>query len=82
MCQCEFYNTVRNTTGHRTRRSCPKGGSVAKKTHELITVVYYESIKREVKTKHIYECLCYERPKHKDEESTRLVYTGVYDKTN
>jgi hypothetical protein len=45
-------------------------------------VVYYESIKRELKTKPIYECRCDERPKHKDEESTRLGCTGVHDKTN
>ena len=45
-------------------------------------VVYYESIKRELKTKPIYECLCDERPKHKAEESTRLSCTGVHDKTN
>ena len=46
------------------------------------SVVYYESIKRELKTKPIYECRCDERPKHKAEESTRLAYTGVHDKTN
>ena len=35
-------------------------------------VVYYESIKREVKTKLIYECRYDERLKTKAEESTRL----------
>ena len=45
-------------------------------------VVYYESIKRELKTKTIHECRCDERPKHKAEESTRLGCTGVNDKTN
>ncbi len=39
-------------------------------------VVYYESLKRELKTKPIYECRCDERPKHKTEESTRLTCTG------
>ena len=34
--------------------------------------VYYESIKRELKTKPIYECRCDERPKHKAEEAKRL----------
>jgi hypothetical protein len=37
-------------------------------------VVYYESIKREVKTRPM--CRCDERLKTKDEESTRLGYTG------
>jgi hypothetical protein len=35
-----------------------------------------ESIKREVKTRPIYECRCDERLKTKVEESTRLAYTG------
>ncbi len=48
----------------------------------VLQVVYYESITREIQTEPIYECLCDERPKHKAEESTRLVMTGVYDKTN
>ena len=54
-------------------------------------VVYYESIKREIKTRPVYECryderkrfLSYEsikfsdeRLKTKTEESTRLTYTG------
>ena len=52
-------------------------------THSnTLKFVYYESIKRELKTKPIYECLCDERPKHKVEESTRVGYTGVHDKTN
>ncbi len=33
-------------------------------------VVYYESIKRELKTKPIYECLCDERPKKRDLHSS------------
>jgi hypothetical protein len=40
-------------------------------------VVYYESIKRELKIKPIYECRCDERLKTKTEESTRLTYTGL-----
>ena len=39
--------------------------------------VYYESIKRELKTRPIYECRCDERLKTKAEESTRLTYTGL-----
>jgi hypothetical protein len=38
--------------------------------------VYYESIKREVKRRPIYECRYDERLKTKTEESTRLGYTG------
>ena len=43
-----------------------------------VRVVYYESIKRELKTRPIYECRCDERLKTKVEESTRLVYTGLF----
>ncbi len=38
-------------------------------------VVYYESIKRKLKTRPIYGCRCDERLKPKAEESTRLTYT-------
>ena len=38
--------------------------------------VYYESIKRELKIKPIYECRCDESLKTKPEESTLLTYTG------
>jgi hypothetical protein len=34
--------------------------------------VYYESIKRELKTRPIYDCRCDERLKTKGEECTRL----------
>jgi hypothetical protein len=40
--------------------------------------VSYESIKREeLQIKPLYECRCDERLKTKDEESTRLIYTGL-----
>ncbi len=39
-------------------------------------IVYYESRKRELKTRPIYECRCDERLKTKVEKSTVLVYTG------
>ena len=42
----------------------------------LSFVVYYESIKRELQTRPIYECRSDERLKTQAEESTRLVYTG------
>jgi hypothetical protein len=40
-------------------------------------IVYYESRKREVKTRPIYECRYDEGLKTKDEKSTRLGYTGL-----
>ena len=43
----------------------------------LEAFVYYESIKRELKTRPIYECRCDERLKTKAENSTRLGYTGL-----
>ncbi len=39
--------------------------------------VYYESIKRKLKIKGIYECRCYERLQTKTKEFTRLAYTGL-----
>ena len=41
-------------------------------------VVYYESIKGELKTRPIYECRYDERLETKVEESTHLAYTGLY----
>ena len=38
--------------------------------------MYYESIKREIKTRPIYECRYDERLKTKGEESTLLTYIG------
>ena len=40
-------------------------------------MVYYESIKRELQTRLIYEYRCDERLKTKTEESTRLGDTGL-----
>ena len=42
-----------------------------------MSVVYYESIKRKLKIKCIYECRCYERLQTKTKEFTRLTYTGL-----
>ncbi len=39
-------------------------------------IVYYESIKRELKIKPIYECRCDERLQTKTKRFTRLSYTG------
>ena len=41
-------------------------------------MVCYESMKRELKTRPIYECRCDERLKSKAEESTCLTYTGLF----
>jgi hypothetical protein len=41
-------------------------------------IVYYETIKREVKTRPIKECRFDERLKIKDDESTGLIYTGLF----
>ena len=46
----------------------------------MFWVVYYESRKRELKTRHIYECRYDERLKTKFEKSTRLGYTGLLGK--
>ena len=40
-------------------------------------VVYYESIKRELKIRCIYECRCDERLQSKTKKFTRLTYTGL-----
>ena len=46
-------------------------------SHTLGWVVYYESIKRMLKIKCIYECRCYERLQTKTKEFTCLTYTGL-----
>ena len=40
-------------------------------------IVYYESIKRELKIRCIYECRCDERLQTKTKEFNLLVYTGL-----
>ena len=42
-----------------------------------LTLVYYESIKRDPKIRGIYECRCDERLQTKTKEFTRLPYTGL-----
>jgi hypothetical protein len=55
--------------------------SIIRKVAVLAFFVYYESRKRELKTKPIHEihneCRCDERLKTKTEKSTRLTYTGL-----
>ena len=38
-----------------------------------------KSIKRELKTRPIYDCRCDERLKPKDDESAYLAYTGLFE---
>jgi hypothetical protein len=45
-------------------------------THTIF--LYYESSKRELKTRPVYECRYDERLKTKVEESTHLSYTGLF----
>jgi hypothetical protein len=48
-----------------------------RKTKSKKVVVYYESIKPELKRRLIHECRCDERLKTKVEELTHLTYTGL-----
>ncbi len=50
---------------------------MVKKVRQKLVVVYYESIRREVKIRPTYECWCDGRLQTKDEESTRLTYTWL-----
>ncbi len=51
---------------------------VCRENHpHLEFVVYYETIKRDLNRRLIYECRCDERLKGKTERSTRLTYTGL-----
>ena len=45
--------------------------------YRFYTIVYYESIKRDLKNRLVFEYRCDERLKTKTEESTRLGYTGL-----
>jgi hypothetical protein len=57
-------------------------GGVYRCTGDVVhtsSFVYYESRKRELKTRPIYECRCDERLKTKSEKSTRLTYTGLLE---
>jgi hypothetical protein len=58
---------------------------LANDTGHVSSVVYcffefiIKSIKREVKTRPIYDCRCDERLEPKDDESTCLAYTGLLE---
>ncbi len=51
-------------------------------SRSCVLIVYYESRKRELKTRLMNEGLYDERLKARVEESTCLTYTGFHDKTN
>ena len=50
---------------------------VVDNTPRVAIFVYYESIKRKLKIKCIYECRCYERLQTKTKEITLLTYNGL-----
>jgi hypothetical protein len=52
-------------------------GNVLSVSPPGIFVVYYESIKRELKIRCIYECRCDERLQTKTKDFTRLTHTGL-----
>ena len=49
----------------------------ARRKSVVYLFVYYESIKRELKIRGIYECRCDERLQTKTKKFTRLPYTGL-----
>jgi hypothetical protein len=55
----------------------PKPTRKAEALDRVLLVVYYESIKRELKIRCIYECRCDERLQSKTKEFTLLTYTGL-----
>ena len=57
--------------------SCPRKAARLKWKVECAIVVYYESLKRELKTKKIYGYRCDERLKTSIKESTRLACTPL-----
>jgi hypothetical protein len=65
ICECRVDERLQTKTKEFTRL-----------THTWL-VVYYESIKRELKIRCIYECRCDERLQTKTKEFTRLTYTGL-----
>ena len=55
------------------------GGGLSERLVRDTSGIYYESMKRELKTRPIYDCRCDERLKTKAEESTHLAYTGLLE---
>ena len=68
---------MRRSSIKDTGPAASRGRKPTECPHNDEIFVYYESIKRELKIRLIYECRCDERLKTKAEESTRLIYTGL-----
>jgi hypothetical protein len=74
-----YSQTSRLLTSSYTVGGIPKSrsfGVVVSCRVKRELVVYYESIKRELKIRCIYECRCDERLQTKTKEFTHLAYTG------
>ncbi len=76
-CRCVFVHLF-------GKKKITKGGTrlirrseMLRKMEEFFFFVYYESIKREVKIRGMYECRCDERLQTKTKEFKRLAYTRV-----
>jgi hypothetical protein len=76
-CRCDESLGLQTKTKRFTRLSYT--GFVVELEHLKISTlfVYYESIKRELKIRCIYECRCDERLQTKTKEFTLLAYTGL-----
>ena len=70
-----FYSNDRNC--HIFLVPCVRRPSKLSICFLSFSVVYYESIKREIQIKPIYECRCDERLQSKTNRFTRLSYTGL-----
>ncbi len=73
-----MFNELKDTytSNLKIGRRAPEGARAFIQP-SFISFVYYESTKREQQRRLIYEYRCDERLKTKNEESTRLVYTGL-----
>jgi hypothetical protein len=54
-----------------------QGTGTPQDRNEVFIFVYYESIKRKLKTKYIWGCRCYERLQPNTKEFTHFVYTEL-----
>jgi hypothetical protein len=74
ICECRCDEKLKAKTDGSTRLTYT-GDTLGVVGNSLYEYVYYESMKRELKTRPLYECRYDERLKAKAEESTRLAYT-------
>jgi hypothetical protein len=73
-----WWPGIRVPIEDRTHREVGSSRDPDLKVRSRSHVVYYETIKREVKTRPINVCRCDERLKTKVEEPTYLIYTGLF----